>query len=234
MPMRAIISILVCLTAGLILTAPARAQPRYLIDISVTGDEEDRSRFRRELETSISEFVQSLPQGTRNALGTHDFQETPARVRTHEDARAHWDSENAVLIVIWGRVTAPGEVLRTLGNVYIGFTNGQRSLAHPVDGYQEVLGQVRGQSAQLELFQAMVGYALLLRAWQRGLSREHIDIIATRIERIQPSAVTASTSRCLSRIRAAVASARLKAPLQPLRPGRLAAAPVLVRTCANA
>jgi hypothetical protein len=218
--MRAISLILIVLGLAVVAApAPAGAQTPYRIEILLTGNEEQRRMFREELERHLAEFVDRLPVHVRNRLGARSFASAPASLQTMLDARMHWQNSTATLVVILGRVASHGEAgVRTMGRVYLGFPSIQR-LVQGSDVYNDVLGQVGngGQHPRFELYQKIVGYALLLRAWQLGLPPEHIDTIAARIGSVPTSALTAS-SRCHEMIARAVRVVRSKAVLQNQAP----------------
>lgn len=232
--MRAISLILASLAVALLApAAPAHAQQDYRIELRLTGTRPEQvALFRRRLVRGLTEFVQTLPASTQRRLGLQSFPDAPDSLVTIEDARARWGSQRSTLLIIIGEVKPNGEFVRTMGEVYLGYSAAQRLVLHSADAYNRVLGQVGlgGETPAFELYQRMIGFALLLRAWELGLPEEHISVIVDRIRRIGRGGVTA-TSPCNDRILAAVEAAGSKALVPGQTLERTASVPALAMSC---
>lgn len=209
--------------AAVLAPATARAERPgrgTTIQIYASGNGVDRDLATARLQAGLRNFVETLPEDIRRAFGPFRITVLRERVDGWDNARALWQNSGA-LAVIWGEVQPGTRWMPATVSIYIGGSDIQARLGRRDgrDAFEDVFGYLASAGTgemRLQLSQLIIGYALLVRAWQRGnaeADRGLVTSVALMLEGMvnRSHGGVIGASQCRSRIRLLIRMIRAKA-----------------------
>lgn len=191
------------------------------IQIYASGNGVDRDLATARLQAGLRSFVETLPSDIGRAFGPFRITVLRERVDGWDNARALWRTSGS-LAVIWGEVEPGTPWMPATVSIYIGGSDVQARLGRREgrDAFEDVFGYLASAGTgqmRLQLSQLIIGYALLVRAWQRGNTAADVQLVTSvanmldgMVDRSHGGVIGAS--QCRSRIRLLVPIIRRKAP----------------------